>query len=772
MLVSLLGILEMVFAGGPEVGGEEDLTRHVNVFQGTTKGGNRFPGVVAAPFAMVKLGPDVMNGRHDAYSGYLPEGRVWGFSMMHESGTGGAPKYGVVSQMPVVGDIANPLLDLSQDRAVPDEAEIGYYKSSLANGVAVELSATQHAGLYRYTFSKTNTSLFGNSSSSNMHSIVVDVSHVLPSFRRFGWEQHYSGGEFEYDATDGHYQGFGTYNNGWNLSPDWNIYFCGRFSKEPESWKIFKGTNSSGETLAEYGSNEKVSGTQRLGGVFTFKERELRSRVGISFLSTEQACENLDREISTETTIEELASTAKSTWNAEVLNKIQVEGATEADTKLLYSSLLGMFLIPSNRTGENAAWDGTEPYYDDVFTLWDTHRCQTSLFHIVNPTAYEEFIRSLIDIWRHDGFMPDARSSNFNGRVQVGSNADNVLADAYVKNVRGAVNWHNGFLAMQTDAEIAPPPNNDPMAPDSSTKEGRGALPDWLKYGYITPAYTRSVSRAIEYSNNDFGLYQMAQGLGYDDDAAKYLNRSRNWRNHWNPRAESNNHTGFMVPRLANGSFVDQDPLSCGGCYWGDAYYEDNPWIYSLNALHDIARLKALSGGDEKFVDRVDKLFDLNIFNAGNEPGFTSPFLYNFVPGMQWKSVERSRREIGRLYSAEPGGLPGNSDGGAMESNIIWQMIGLWPLTGQTTFLILSPWFPRMTIDLGTGKTLTITTTGGDKDTAFYVQSLKVNGEEWNQSWVSWQDVFEDGGKMEYVLGAEPRAWGSEVPPSPASGDG
>jgi putative alpha-1,2-mannosidase len=264
--------------------------------------------------------------------------------------------------------------------------------------------------------------------------------------------------------------------------------------------------------------------------------------------------------------------------------------------------------------------------------------------------------------------MPDARSSNFNGRVQGGSNADNVLADAFVKGVRGAVNWEDGYSAMQMDAEVTPPLDViNTKAPDASTKEGRGALPDWLQYGYVTPHYTRAVSRAVEYSTNDFGLYQVAAGLGKIEEAATYFNRSRNWRNHWNPNATSEGHCGFMVPRSANGSFIPQDPEDCGGCYWGDAYYEDNAWIYSMNAIHDVAELKKRIGGDERFVDRIDKLFELDIFNAGNEPGFTSPYLYNFVQGQQWRSVGRARN-ISSLYNSGEAGLPGNSDAGAMES--------------------------------------------------------------------------------------------------------
>ncbi|KAF2654535.1 glycoside hydrolase family 92 protein [Lophiostoma macrostomum CBS 122681] len=736
-------------------GANVDYTQYVNVFQATTGGGNRFPGAVAAPFAMVKLGPDVVSGTTDAYSGYLSSGNIFGFSLMHESGTGGAPKYGVVSQMPVIGNVSNPLADLSQGRASADQGQVGYYKSSLSSGVTVELAATEHAGLYQYTFPSSP-------------SIVVDVSHVLNSWRGLGWEQHYSGGNFSY-FSDGHYEGYGTYNNGWNLSPNWNIYFCGRFNQKPSTSKTFKGT---GTTLASYDTTSSVSGSERVGGVFTFESTTLSSRVGISFLSSSKACQNLDREIADKTSFQSLVDNAKAQWNSRVFSKIQVSSAASAtDLQLLYSSLLGMFLIPSNRTGENPGWTSSEPYYDDIFTLWDTHRSHTPLFQILEPVSYEEFIRSLIDIWRHDGFMPDARSSNFNGRVQGGSNADSVLADAYVKGVRGAVNWDDGFKAMQTDAEKTPANNNDPKAPDSSTKEGRGALPDWLKYGYITPTFSRAVSRAVEYSCNDFGLYQVAKGLGKSTETTTYLNRSRNWRNHWNPSASSNNHSGFVVPRKADGSFVAQDPLSCGGCYWGDAYYEDSPWVYSMNAIHDVAKLKKLVGGDDKFVDRIDKLFDLNIFNAGNEPGFTSPYLYNFVKGKQYKSVERSR-SISQKYNAGTSGLPGNSDAGAMESNILWQMIGLWPMTGQTTFLILSPWFSEMQIDLGNGKVLKTTTTGGNKDTAFYVQSLKVNGKPWTKAWVSWADVFANGGTMDFVLGSSSADWATgELPPSPASGD-
>lgn len=153
--------------------------------------------------------------------------------------------------------------------------------------------------------------------------------------------------------------------------------------------------------------------------------------------------------------------------------------------------------------------------------------------------------------------MPDARSSNFNGVSQGGSNADNVLADAFVKGVRGAINWEDGYAAMQKDAEVTPQNNFDSRDETGSTKEGRGALPDWLELGYLTTRFGRCGSRAVEYSVNDFALYQVASGLGNAAGAARYLPRSRNWRNQWDHAAESLGFTGFLQPRNATtGGFI------------------------------------------------------------------------------------------------------------------------------------------------------------------------------------------------------------------------
>jgi predicted alpha-1,2-mannosidase len=483
-------------------------------------------------------------------------------------------------------------------------------------------------------------------------------------------------------------------------------------------------------------------------------------------------------------------------WNNKVLSKITTTETNPTDLQNIYTSLYIMHQSPSNRTGENPGWISQEPYFDDIFTMWDLFRTSMPLMHILQPIAYEQLLRSMVDVWRNSGYLPNTRSVNYNGPVQGGSNADIVLGDAYVKGVRGAVNWKDAFAAMVNDAEVTPKNNFDPRANDSSTKEGRGALPDWLDLGFITPDFSRSVSRGIEYALDDFALYQVALGEANDAESTKYWVRSQNWRNFWNPAATSLGFQGFVGPRNRS-AFIPHDPLQGGG-YWADPLYQGSAWEYSFNAHHDVAALVELCGGPDTFVSRLRMLFEHQIdpenpdarmysmslflleildqvltFSAdpANQVSFTSPYLFHFAARPDL-SISTSRKIAREKFSPTPKGLPGNADSGAMQSWLLWNMIGLFPLPAQTTFLIHSPWFEHLSIDLGRGKSLVINSTGGNKDIAIHVQSLKINGQDWRRSWLTWNDVFAEGGVMEFELGPNPNSgWfdAEDLPPSPAS---
>jgi len=198
----------------------------------------------------------------------------------------------------------------------------------------------------------------------------------------------------------------------------------------------------------------------------------------------------------------------------------------------------------------------------------------------VSTMSKGQIEKTTLIMHRHEGFMPDGRSGNWNGLVQGGSNADNVLADAYVKGMRGAINWTDGYAAMKKDAEVLPYNTFDPTDLSASTKEGRGALNDWLELGYVSQdRNTRCISRTVEYSLNDFALSQVAAGE-MPSDRNSYLNRSAGWQYIWQHNLTSLNYTGFLAPRFSNGQFnmSSYDPLLCGECEWHSHSYEGVPW--------------------------------------------------------------------------------------------------------------------------------------------------------------------------------------------------
>lgn len=250
------------------------------------------------------------------------------------------------------------------------------------------------------------------------------------------------------------------------------------------------------------------------------------------------------------------------------------------------------------------------------------------------------------------------------------------------------------------------------------------------------------------------------------------------------------NFTGFLAPQYPNRTIAEPyDPLSCGACEWDSIAYEALPWEYSWTVPFDMETLIQFMGGPNTTEARLDYMFKPGgktglvgsggtnsagdtIFNPGNEPSFMTPFLYNYLPRRQWKSVLRSREVVNQYYNTGRSGLPGNSDAGALDSWLIWNMLGLYPVATQDVYLILSPWFDNISVDIGGGRKLHITAQNLS-DSSYYVQSLKVNGQPWNRSWLTHDDlVGGDGGQIEFVLGPTPGEWDTgNVPPSPGHVD-
>ncbi|EFR04110.1 glycosyl hydrolase [Nannizzia gypsea CBS 118893] len=776
-----------------------DLTRYVDLFIGTEgsvagtsyNGGSVFPGA-ALPFGVVKVGIDTIvhdvdeKRKVDVNAGYSPDGNVSAISFLHESGTGGAPKYGVISQMPL-----STLEDVNvadnrtymQPRVGKDSASVGYYKTKFQNGIIAEMSATDHAGILQYTY-PSSTGKF----------VLVDLSHYLPTHEEPSANQMYSNGKIEIQDGGRRYTGYGIYRGGWNEGPNFQVFMCAEFDIAPSSARTWRAPYS--DPYSEIRGEVKFSSQQtstggrdgyqyadRVGAVFEFPPdtTTLKSRIGISFISTEKACHFINEIRSWN--INDTVNDAKDRWNSEVLSGVTTPDTNTTRLTMLYSALYRSHLLPSNRTGENPYWESNEPYYDDYYAIWDTFRCLNSFYLLTKPQLAADTIRSLIDIWRFERFMPDGRSGNANGRVQGGSNADNVLADAYVKGLQKGINWTDGYMAMKTNAEVVPYNNFGPADPTGSTKEGRGALPDWLQYGYVTPSFGRCISRTVEYSLNDFALSQVAKGIA-PEDYDKYLNRSAGWQQIWHKDISSLNYTGFLAPTWPNGSVTPgYDPLDCGECEWSSHSYEALPIEYGWTVPFDMKSLIKLMGGRETMERRLDQMFvpglrmgdvgsggtntvGTTLFNPGNEPSFFTPFLYNYLPGRQWKSVLRLRDTVNSYYNTQPSGLPGNSDAGAIDSWLVWNLLGLYPVVTQPVYLLSSPWFSNVSVSVGDGSKLTIIAKNLSDD-SYFVQSVKVNGKPWAKSWVSHDDI-NGGGTIEFVLGPEKTSWDTgELPPSP-----
>ncbi|KAG5420416.1 hypothetical protein I9W82_002297 [Candida metapsilosis] len=710
---------------------------YVDLFYGTENGGNMFPGATR-PFGMAKIGVDVSDPSFgNAYSGYAPGGEILGISMMHESGTGGAPEYGVVAQLPFSGEFDHSK-QVTLKRVQNDTARVGYYAVNTTD-VDIEFTAGERFGILQYYFKR-------------HASILVNVSHHLTAPDRPWWTQKFVNGSIE-ATTDG-YTGVATFEGGWGDQEPWNVFFCSRFSQPASSVVAFDKDGQRNATTS--------SGTENIGLVFDFDATEIKSSVGISHLSTEKACDNIEND-DFNTVLQE----TEAIW-AQSMGKFEVKEGPY--TKRFYTNLYGSQLLPTNKTGESK--NGEDILYDDYFTIWDTFRCLNPLINIIDPSRGSEIVQSLVNIFKNDGWTPDGRSANQNGRVQGGTNSDIVMADAIVKGLQ--FDWKPAYAAMKKNAEIQPPYWYDHFAPDAATNQGRGALPDYLTYGFITRNYTRSLSRTVEYAYDDFALSQVAKKLGKQDDYEKYLERSANWQKIWNKDASADgyNYKGFLQPRNADGSFnsTNYDPFSCGGCYWGDDEYEGKPVEYGFAVPHDIASLISLIGDNDTFIQRINDLYPLHgkkIADVGNEPSFLTPFLFNFV-NQQYRSVELVNYILRNNFKEGSKGLPGNSDAGAMQAWVIWSLMGLYPIAGTTTYLITSPSLSSVKLKLGNGSTFEIKANNLSEQN-IYVQSLKVNGQHWDKNWVDHDTLFgENGGLIEFELGSDAKVWETgEVPPSP-----
>ncbi|KAN0111029.1 glycoside hydrolase family 92 protein [Hyaloscypha variabilis] len=758
-----------------------DVFDFVDPFIGTLNGGHVFPGATL-PYGMAKAVADSKNPV-DGQGGFASDDSlILGFSHMHDSGTGGVPSMGnfpIFPQTGCAGDLISNCFFTKDDRSTSRlnesvEAHPGYFALTLNTTIRAEMTVTSHTALYRFTFPSPSTNTTANQTLPHFPLILVELTDLQDSINN---------GYIEINNTTGRLSGNGTFMPSFGVGT-YNLSFCIDFSGgEVRNTGLWYDIPILNQRSTSNPAPLPAGGWTQF---YPPASNQLLVRVGLSFISISRACANAEREIPT-FNFSSVLTSAQSSWRSKLsVILLDSTGISPSLQKLFWSGVYRSMISPQDYTGENPLWASAEPYFDSFYCIWDGFRSTFPLLTILDPGGVARMVRGLIDVYRFEGYLPDCRMSLCKGFTQGGSNADVVLADAYLKNITEGVNWTTAYEAVLKNAEVQPL---------DWTTQGRGGLASWKSLGYIPindydpfggALRTRSISRTVEYAYNDFCLSLLSPFSPTPSTThSLYHSRSTNWQNLFLPTQTSptlpstspsnSNFTGFLQPRFANGTFAFQDPVycspvlgfeDCGLDAGGGEMYEGSVFLYTFYAPHQMSTLITLLGGPERFVERLTYLHTSGLLYVGNEQAFLTVYQFHYAgrPGL---SSYFSRFYIPSSFNASVGGLPGNDDSGAMGAFSVLAMMGLWPVAGQDVYLITPPFFKEVRVRNGnTGKVATVRCTGFEGN--IYIQSAKLDGVVWERNWLQ-HSFWLEGGLLELVLGREESAWGTreeDLPPS------
>lgn len=676
--------------------------QHVDPRIGSVGVGRTFPGP-CMPFGMVKPGPDC-GVLPNAGWAPMPES-VLGFSQTHVSGTGGGQKYGNVLVQPFLG---NGDVSGFEQKRVSEDISLGYYSTTFENGIKTEITTAERCAFYRFHYPQ-----YG--------SLFIDATHYLgksdiPDLRE---AQQFVGAEVEV-FNDHEVRGFTRIRGGWNNGSAYTVYFCLMTDKPFRS--IVKDNNQK--------------------AMLQFEDTLVNVKIGISFISSLKAKQNIpESDFDTQLTL------LRQSWD-KILSRIQIAG-TETQKRMFYTGIYHTCLMPVDRTGENPSWTET-PYYDDYYAIWDTYRTSTPLITLLDEQREVDIVNSLLNIYKREGYMPDARSGNCNGRTQGGSNAEVVIADAFVKGLKG-IDYELALEAMLKDADVDPGADHE--------KHGRGGLTEYNSLGYIPYGIDRAGNRTVEYAYNDYCIALLAKGLGREDLYERFMKQSGNWKNLWRSDYEWDGVKGYILPKDADGQWLDSVPWGHSKVFhpripytpitkvapwylpwWSTFFYEALSAEYSLSIPHDVPGLIEACGGKDAFLQRLNLFFERKRYNVANEPSFLTPCLYHWL-GRPDLTSDRVRQIITDNYNDSPTGLPGNDDSGAMSSWLVFHMMGLYPNAGQDYYLLHAPLLKEYSMQLCNGKTLHATVKG--KGTHF--EKVTFNGKELKDARITHQQLMAGG---------------------------
>lgn len=718
----------------------QNLTEYVNPLVGTDSefklsNGNTYP-AIALPWGMNfwtpqtgKMG-DGWGYTYDAY-------KIRGFKQTHQPSPW-INDYAAFSLMPVTGK----LRFREDDRASwyshkRETARPHYYKAYLADhDVWTEIAPTQRAAHFRFTFPQTDSAF-----------ILVD-----------GF---FKGSMVQVDVANRKVTGY-CQNNSGGVPGNFRNYFVLYFDKP------FSATHTWLDTVLT--RNSTMSKGEHAGAVLRFETRageKIHVRVASSFISPAQAELNLRREIGSDD-FEVTKTKARDAWNRE-LNRVQVQGGTEAQKTTFYTALYRLLLFPRplHEIDEKGQIVHYSPYNGEVrpgylFTdngFWDTFRAVFPFFNLMYRELNSQIMQGLVNTYLESGWLPEWASPGHRD-CMIGSNSASIIADAYLKGIRGfdIETLYQGILK-----------NTENAGPLRSV--GRYGVEYYNELGYIpyNVGIHENTARTLEYSYDDFCIRELAKALGKpQEEIARFSQRAGYYRNVFDPSSN------FMRGRNKDGSF--QSPFRPDK--WGDAFTEGSAWHYTWSVFHDPRGLIQLMGGDARFVAKLDSVFTapptfddsyygfpiheitemviagMGQYAHGNQPVQHAVYLYNYA-GTPWKTQQRVREIMDLLYTPHPDGLCGDEDNGQTSAWYVFSALGFYPVCpGVNEYALGSPLFNQITLHLENGKSFVLEAPDNAPERV-YISEAAWNGKPYSKNYLRFEEVL-NGGKLSLRMSAQP----------------
>lgn len=723
----------------------KDYTEYVNPMVGTQSTfelstGNTYP-AIARPWGMNFWTPQtgkMGDGWQYSYNAY----KIKGFKQTHQPSPW-INDYGQFSIMPVTGKLVfDENKRASWFAHKGEEAKAYYYKVYLAeHDVAVELTPTERAAMFRFTFPE------------NEHSyIVVDAFHK-GDFKEAPF--------IKVDKNNNRIIGYTTRNSG-GVPDNFKNYFVVEFDKP----FTYMATVSNNE-IKENNTEQHADHVGAIIGFRTKKGEKVHARVASSFISPEQALQNL-KELSDDS-FDELVAKGKEAWN-DVLGKVEVEGGTTDQYRTFYSCLYRSLLFPRkfyeiNEKGETVHYS---PFNGEVLPgymytdtgFWDTFRCLFPLLNMMYPSVNKEIQEGLINTYKESGFFPEWASPGHRG-CMIGNNSASILIDAYLKGVKveDVETMYKGIIH-----------GTENVHPEISST-GRLGHEYYNKLGYVPydVKINENAARTLEYAYNDWCIYKLAKELKRPKKEINlFAKRAMNYKNLFDKESK------LMRGRKENGEFMAPfSPLK-----WGDAFTEGNSWHYSWSVFHDPQGLIDLMGGDKEFVHMLDSVFsvppvfdesyygqviheirEMTVMNMGNYAHGNQPiqhmiYLYNYAKE-PWKAQYWLRQVMDRMYSATPDGYCGDEDNGQTSAWYVFTALGFYPVCpGSGQYVMGAPLFKKAVLHLENGNEVVINAPENSKEN-FYIKQMNWNGHPYTHNFIN-HDELMNGCVMDFKMDKEP----------------